>query len=516
MAEAPGGGDKRLRSMLSDSFYVAIGTYATHFLSLFINLILVRKLSLANYGVYSVMLSTYAMGTLLLSLGAVAIVQRYLPEMLAKGNRRGAIRLEILGALIHLAAGLIICGFCAAFRGQLSAWLNTPEFAGLLPYFCLFLIFKFEAQVFDEMLTAHRRQKYRNLVVAAFQALKLGLFLFALPYDGSVATVLLYLLLSNLLLLLANAGRILGLSHRIRDTLTEDLPWKRMIRFGLLRYTTSITLVGFFADIDIWFITHFHGTEQAGLYGFATKIVNMLATMMPTHYLLVVIVPVYVAEYTRRQDPQQLIKVFRFYNKVVSVFLVPALVGTLLLASPIVAEIFDPKYLPSVTALRVFFFGMFWFFFFNTSSFLLVVLEKPEITLYSRVFVIYNVIMDLVLIPRLGILGAAIATGSAMAFGYIFTYLMVRRAIAIRIPWRATLRTALYTGAMALVLWPFLGRIHGVLPLLGVIGLGAAVYGLLAWRLPVFDREERERLNAAFGRRLFAVPAREPDAGDGG
>jgi len=509
------GGQKRLRTMLSDSVYVAIGTYATHFLSLFINLVLVRKLSLANYGVYSVMLSTYAMGTLLFSLGAVTVVQRYLPEMLAKGNRRGVLSIQTLGALCHLAAGLIICGICVVFRDPLSAWLNTPEFAGLLPYFCLFLIFKFESHIFEEMLTGHRRQKYRNLVMASFQALKLGLFLFALPHDGSVATVMLYLLLSNLLLLLAYAGRVLGLSRHLQDTVTEDLPWRRIVRYGLLRYTTSITLIGFFADIDVWFITHFHGTEQAGLYGFASKIVNMVASMMPTHYLLAVIVPVYVAEYTRRQDPQQLIKVFRFLNKVVSAFLVPALVGTLMLAEPIIGEIFDPKYLPSVTALRVFFFGMFWFYFFNTSSFLTVVLEKPEITLYSRIFVIYNVIMDLVLIPRLGILGAAIATGSAMAFGYIFTYFMVRRVIAIRIPWRATLRTALYTGAMALVIWPFLGRIHGVMPLLGVIGLGAGVYGLLAFRFPIFDDDERDRLNSAFGRRVFPVRRDVPGGGGG-
>ncbi len=225
----------KLRSMLGDSFYVAFGSYTSHLLSLMINLILVRKLSLENYGSYTVMLSTYAMGTLLLSLGALPIIQRYLPELIAKGNRRGAVKLKRLAAYTHVVAGLIIAAVCWLLRAQLSAWLNEPRFEGLLPYLILFVLFKFEASVFEEMLTAHRSQKYRNLVLAAFQALKLGLFWFALPQDGSEQTVMLDLGLSNALLCFIFLGRVIGLNREIPDETEEELPWRRMIRFVLLR-----------------------------------------------------------------------------------------------------------------------------------------------------------------------------------------------------------------------------------------------------------------------------------------
>lgn len=504
MSEPTGG---KLRSLLGDSFYVAFGSYATQGFSLLINLVLVRKLSLANYGLYSVMLSTYAMGTLMLSLGAMAIVQRYLPELIAKGNKRAAIQLKRITAGIHLVASFIIIAICWFFQDQLGTWLNAPEFAGLLPYFFLFTLLKFEASIFEEMLTAHRSQKFRNLSLAAFQAMKFGLFWLALPQDGSIQTVMLYLVLSNAVLLGLLASRALGLNRELEAEIDEPLPWRRMIRYGLLRYTTTLTVVGFFADIDIWFITHYHDTEAAGLYGFATKNVNMLANLVPTHFLLTVLVPVYVREYTKRQDPQQLIRVFAFFNKIVTAFLAPTLIGSLLLASPITSLVFDPKFLPSVPAFRVFFLGMFVFYFCNTSSFLLVVLERPEITLYSRVFVIYNVIMDIVLIPPYGIMGAAIATGSAMAMGYIFSYLMLKRVIPVRIPWGATFRTFAYSGIMGLAVWPFLvlGWITSIPHLLVVVALGALVYGLLAWRLPVFSREEREHLNGALRRRVFPI-----------
>lgn len=504
MSEAAGG---KLRSLLGDSFYVAFGSYATQGFSLLINLVLVRKLSLANYGLYSVMLSTYAMGTLLLSLGGLPIVQRYLPELIAKGNKRGAILLKRIAAGIHLVAGLLIAGICWGFQEPLARWLNAPEFPQLLPYFILFMLFKFEASVFEEMLTAHRSQKFRNLSLAAFQAVKFALYWLALPQDGSIKTAMLYLVLSNALLLGLMAARALGLDRELQEETDEPLPWRRMIRYGLLRYTTTLTVVGFFADIDIWFITHYHDTEAAGLYGFATKNVHMLANLVPTHFLLTVLVPVYVREYTKRQDPQQLIRVFAFFNKIVTAFLAPTLVGSLLLAAPITSLVFDPKFLPSVPAFRVFFLGMFIFYFCNTSSFLLVVLERPEITLYSRVFVIYNIFMDIVLIPPYGIMGAAIATGSAMAMGYIFSYLMLKRVIPVRIPWGATFRTFAYSAVMGLAVWPLLaaGWITSIPRLLVAVALGMVVYGLLAWRLPVFSRDERAHLNGALRRRVFPV-----------
>lgn len=496
---------RNLRSLMSDSVYVAFGSYATQIFSLLIVTVLARKLSVETFGVYRVMLSTYAMGTMLLSLGVQPIIQRYLPELLARRDRHGAMRMQWLGAWSHLGASLLIAFLCWIFKDGLSAWLNTPDFGRLLPYFFLFVIFKFEAAVFEEMLTAHRSQAFRNIWLAIFQGLKLLLFWAFLPQDGSVETVMVFLVLSNLVLLTAFIARILGLSRRLEEAGREDLPWRRMIRFGLLRYTTTLTYIGFWTDIVVWFVTHFKGNEAAGLYGFAAQLVNHLAGLVPVYYLHAVIVPVYIKEYTLNQDKSQLIKVFRFFNKVVTVTLAPVLVGSLLLIGPITSEVFDPKFLPSVDAFRYLFLGMFVFYFFNTSSFLLVILERPEITLYSRVFVIYNIVMLWILIPRYGIEGAAVATGSANAFGYIFTYLMIKRSISISIPWLATGRIFLYTGVMALAVWPFMGWIDSLAKLLLVVLIGAVVYSVLVWRLPVFDVEERERLNTAIGRRIFPV-----------
>ena len=73
MGEATG---QKLRSMLGDAAYVALGSYGTQALSFLINVVLVRKLDLDNYGAYSVFLTVYSMSTLVMSLGAAPIVLR--------------------------------------------------------------------------------------------------------------------------------------------------------------------------------------------------------------------------------------------------------------------------------------------------------------------------------------------------------------------------------------------------------------------------------------------------------
>lgn len=498
---------KHLRGMLSDSLYAAFGTNATHILALFITMVLTRKLSVESYGLYSFMLATYGMATMILSLGIQPIIERYLPEILARQDKRAAVKLQLMAAAGHLGIALLISLLAWIFRAQIAEHFHVPEFPQLLPWFVLFTLFKFEAIVFEQMLTAHRSQKYRNLVLTAFQAVKLSLFFFALPKDGSVSQVMSFLVLSNLLLLIAFLGRVLGLNRRLESIDQLPLPARRMLRYGLLRYVSVVTMVAFMSDIDVWFITFFleDGIEVAGIYRLATKAANMMAHLVPTAYLLYVIVPVYVKEYTRNKDKNQLVRVFLFYNKVVTGFLAPTLIGALILAEPMMEHIFDPKFLAAALPFRIFFVGMFFHYFFNTSSFLLVVLERPEITLYSRVFIIYNIVMDIILIPHFGAAGAAMATGSAMAFGYLFTYLMIKRHVRIHIPWKAVLRIFFYGGLMALVVWPLRNHATDIKSLLLVIMAGAVIYGVLAWRFPFFNNEERVRLNTALGRSIFKV-----------
>ena len=89
---------------------------------------------------------------------------------------------------------------------------------------------------------------------------------------------------------------------------------------------------------------------------------------------------------------------------------------------------------------------------------------------------IANVILNIALIPRFGVMGAVWATAASYALGLIASAVLGRRTIALPIPWdtlgRASLATAVMVPAVMLV--PAFG---GIVELIAKACVGAAVYG---------------------------------------
>jgi O-antigen/teichoic acid export membrane protein len=93
-----------------------------------------------------------------------------------------------------------------------------------------------------------------------------------------------------------------------------------------------------------------------------------------------------------------------------------------------------------------------------------------------------NIGLNLVLIPRMGVTGAAVATAVSFAIGLAACLLISRRAIALPIPWEALIRCGVASAGMALVVWR-LPPLGGLLELIMDAGVGGAVYAALALTL---------------------------------
>ncbi|WP_269513338.1 lipopolysaccharide biosynthesis protein [Brevundimonas subvibrioides] len=86
-----------------------------------------------------------------------------------------------------------------------------------------------------------------------------------------------------------------------------------------------------------------------------------------------------------------------------------------------------------------------------------------------------NVILNLILVPPMGVMGAALATTTSFVIGLLASIALGRRIVAMPIPWTALSRCALACGGMAgtVVLMPAYG---GVPELALKAGVGAVVY----------------------------------------
>ena len=136
---------------------------------------------------------------------------------------------------------------------------------------------------------------------------------------------------------------------------------------------------------------------------------------------------------------------------------------------------------------------------------LFAMLERNEFLLYGKVFAIYNLIMDLLLVPQYGMLGAAIATGTATPLLFVFNYLVLRHYLKVPLtyPWRSFGRAGLNIAALSLLALLSLRWVHGMALSLLVPVCVIVFYLGLSTLNRVFDEKDREVLNHAIGRRIW-------------
>ena len=116
-----------------------------------------------------------------------------------------------------------------------------------------------------------------------------------------------------------------------------------------------------------------------------------------------------------------------------------------------------------------------------------------------------NVVLNIVLIPRFGVQGAAWATAASFAVGLIASWAMGRRILPLPVPWRCLMTCGVSCAVMALAVW-FLPAIGGFPELMLDASVGAAVYGVCAFALNAGGvRDLTRRLRGALEARRAAA-----------
>ncbi|HYD28782.1 lipopolysaccharide biosynthesis protein [Brevundimonas sp.] len=93
-----------------------------------------------------------------------------------------------------------------------------------------------------------------------------------------------------------------------------------------------------------------------------------------------------------------------------------------------------------------------------------------------------NVVLNLILVPRFGLMGAAWATAASFGIGLLATQMIGRRVMALPIPWENLVRCGVATGVMAVVVAQ-LPAIGGIAELTLDATVGGMVYAAAALTL---------------------------------
>lgn len=476
--------------------------------SLSISVLLVRTLSVEEFGAYKLAGAIILAGSYFTSCGLDATLSRFGAEFIARGQWRALARLLVAVRVVRTVALLVFCGTLLVMRDTVAELFAFPRIlSDTLILVCAILVVQSSTGIWGFSYFAARGAFVEaGLLRMTVSLLKLGGFAVAFAIGAGLVGVLWALFAASAAAVVWAAVRnSRWLRHR--RTAGGDGPRPaddttgRILRFSLIGYLAINVNVFRDLSIDNFVIAHFLGAEQVALYGLAATLVTFANTLNPASLLRGVITPLLVTRYAVGQSMTEMQQAFRLLTKTVLLLHWPLLTLLIVLGAAVIRFVYTPEYAGAYAPLATL--CAFGYFLGLTFPFvpLISVLEKNALLLLSGATSLYNLAMTIVLVPRFGITGAALATGSAAVLQLGLYWVAFRYLFAIRLsfPFGVLGRTLLNLTPAVVIALVVGDRIDGVGRLLGTIAAGAAVYCVMVYFNHGLDDRELQLLTRARG-----------------
>ena len=473
---------------------------------------IIRYLSVEDYGAYKLIASIIVFATYFTSFGLENTLGRFVPEYLSKGNYRGINRLLLLTLFVRITSIFVFIGILVSFKHSIFSFLNLPNILMTwLGVICVLIFLERTKTLFGEQLLASYLELYlAKINVIAVSIIRFFLFLFVIHNNWGLEGIVLSLLAVDIIsftyFLLHAVKKYNYNSVRYPHNILINLDYKRISRFSLFSFLAVST--GVFGEImiDNFVISHYLNASMVGYYSFAAVLVGIPRQLNPTDILRGVFNPLLVKRYyAANEDKNVLIFFFEFFNKLFFFISIPMFIGIGIIAKEIITLVYNPQYvqtLPIVYVLLISYSIGFLSYAFRP---IINVLEKNELFFYSGIFSIYNLVMDIVLVAKFGIIGAAIATGSALVLQCFYFYYFTKKMTKINFvfPFKSLLKSLFNLLPIVIFLLFFKQFITNIVLLIIAITFSVMIYLLMAYFNKIFSEKEREMINRAIGRKLW-------------
>jgi len=459
-----------LRNILFSGARLVIGAGAT----ICVSAIMARTLGPQNMGVYSY--AMWIVGTLgiLANVGLPAALTKYVAEFMGSGDSATAVRIGKRLLRTQLIVGLMVAGLTACLW-----FFRTPYRSIIVLAAVMILLQALQQGLLAALAGVQRfdRIAWISLYAALAQVVSVGLA--AVLHAGVMG-----------MLWATLAGLALGawLSYRAVDGLLLKLsappsfsaPDTADVFVRIRKFSITISYI-LLLDTIVWqrsevlFLKWYSTLPQIAFYALAFSIATKLSEVSGTFSST--LLPLYSESYGRhglRDIGQVYVKALK-YLQMVMVF--PCLLAAAI-CKPLVELLYGPSYGPVVLPLQLLLVSLAITSIGVVGSPLLVGTEKQSfIAKYGTFVAVLNIVMDLVLIPWHGALGAAIANCTAQIVGVLGGTVYVIRYAKTSFPWRTT--ATIYFAAAVSVLpaaYCFL-QAHSGIVIRGVsMAIGATLY----------------------------------------
>lgn len=386
-------------------------------------------------------------------------------------NNALTIRL-VLGAMVLGSAYLFSFAFPYSDQIRLGIFIGAAGYWFLNAIQVLMGLFQ-KHLVMDEVSVAEIAGR-----VVQFLGVVIGIK-YNLGFIFIVSTVLLGAIF-NFLLIMAYARKLI----KIRLEFDFKL-WKDMLSRAFPLALSAILVLIYF-KLDTIFLSVIKGSEAVGIYSLAYKIMENLI-FFPS---MIVGLAMPLMSRTVFENRKQFESIVQRTLNFLLIAIVPIVFGIFAVSEKLIMLLSGPEFADSVVVLNILTIALGFIFLGALFSNVIIALKKQ--TSLAHIYfcgAVFNVIANLLIIPRFSYFGAAFTT---FATEFVVTALMVwviYKDIKFIPSFANLLRASIAGGVMLLVLYMF-----SSLNIFYMVVLGALVYGILIYAIGGISKEEIDKL----------------------
>lgn len=456
------------------------------------NLIFARLLGAELLGAYVLASTTVLLTSLLASFGLGYMLVRFVPISLSERDESGAAGIFALSARTVLTTSLTACLLILVLRGFIADTVfSEPLLHAVLPIAAVTVVPHTFVILFGPTLRALKRLTLEGLSTEIiYKVALIGCFLALFAFGFRLRGLMVAFAVGNAVTAAAMLLFINRTSPRLlRGPRAMPRPRRELFVFSGMMF--SVAVMNYIMGITDRFMLGILGSSgNVGVYNIAFLVSNILATV--TMAFNNIFSPI-ISELYHGGRRSELRSLFQSLTRTIIMIVTPAFLWLLAFGDDLLG-VFGKEFAAGYPSLVVLGLAALLSCAVGSVSMILAMTGHQKYNVWNTITVtVLNIVLNLVLIPRYGILGAAVATGISLTLVNVIRMFQVRRLLGL-VPYTKAYWKPVAAGVVVLGLALFLRARTPPLSIWQIVPLLVAFFGVYAGLIVALGIERDDRL----------------------
>ena len=475
------------KTIIKGTSVIFTSTLVTSIIAYLIKIFLARNLIISLFGIFLILPGA----------GSGRAVAKLITEEKTKQNFKEIKTLIKTGFLTNLAISTILGLLFIIFSKQLAThYLHDPETAKYIVIYAMGFILTPTIGIFKSIFMGYKQSKNYSIIDFSKTLLTLiFVFIFIKLNFGLMGVILAYVLVYILPLILFYPlfiKKTFPNFHKINAGVKFEKA-KKILSIGI-PLTIASTAGVIFGYVDTAIITIFRSLEEVALYNISLPTIKIIWNF--ERALSVILLPVVIELWAKKDNIRFLNGIKKVYKYI---FMIVAPIIIILVTYPelILNILFGPQYVGAANTVRILALASIIIIFSKINLSIITGISSPKKVGKAMLLgALLNLGLNIILIPKIGINGAAIATGISFSFILLYTNKELKNIANINYPIKNIMKIIIASIVSMGTIY-FLKAIINLnvyLEAILVLSIAAIMYLFIIFTLKVVSKEEIKRL----------------------